>query len=604
MNKTIMIAITVAILIASGSAVVVNGGNSVNGNTSVKTVDSYSIAYNNSNGMIGHLSYDTSSSSSIVLASGIYVNGTTLSGMSGMGKLKNSFQIDQGRVAIYGNKYPASIGVMTGSSGKSNMSIHLNETAVRMDQNFKLQSSDSMEFGGMGLSTFSNMDFSSYMIQNANYSGVLVTDGRVSMETQGHVMHIRQYNNTLMAKITPLFAMFVTSGNIKNLIMEHQDHMGNKFSYNATTGNVMGRYVGFNFNTTANTFSNMSLRKDGTNATLFSTISASGNGSFGKGFNVPSFVMGKVQIYGSLFLYANDSYVSTIHDNPVAQSNFIIQNGTLTFRAPQGSNISMFSVHNSNVKMNTSLVTSNQQFQEKMEMGLNAKIGVGSKALRIVTPNLTEFLMVNGGNVSISSNGTIKISTNNMAMVNLVVPPGMHHLGKYQDKIMKAIESGKISTELSINGTSTQGNFTLSLNSTVRTNLTSVSPGHAVVTLNATPGHKKGTDIVIFLSNSFLQNSHNIYIKFDGKIITSTNISGILNDTSNISASYAVYSEQNGEIVIIHVPHFSNHTVDLSTTPYTANQSYLNSSLFIPVMGVVIAAIILVGALVYIRKRK
>lgn len=187
-------------------------------------------------------------------------------------------------------------------------------------------------------------------------------------------------------------------------------------------------------------------------------------------------------------------------------------------------------------------------------------------------------------------------------MINVVVPPGLHNLGKYEKRLDNALSSGKIAAELSINGNTNSQNFTMSFNSTVITNITSISSGHAIISVSALPGHKQGTNVVIFLSNTFLQNSHNVYIKFDGTVISSMSMNGLLNDTSSVSAAYSVYAESNGDLVIMHIPHFSNHTIEVSNTEFPSTTATV-SSLLIPVIGVVIAAAVIVGAVVFIRKR-
>lgn len=602
MNKITIAAIAVVFILASGSAISLASSGNINGAITTKTMDGYSVSYNSTSGFIKDVSYEYMTGGHVTLASGIYVNGTQIN--TNM-FLKNEISLDSGRVVIFGNNVPQSIGIMTGSTGHSNMDIHLNESARVLQSNFRLSSSSQFQFGGMGMKTYSGMQFRSYEIMNGNFSGVIVTDGKVSLtgSNSNTVMSIEQVNSTFMEKITPLFAVFVTSQNIQNLLQNHKNQLlSNKFAYNATTGKVVGKYVSFQFNNSTNTVSNMNLTSHSINSTLFSSVKISGNGTIGKGFNIPSFKIGSVDTYGSIFFYANDTYIMTVHDNPVAQSSYIVNNGTIIFSLPDHSNVSMLRMNGFDTRVNESMVLSGSSFQEKEMFGLNNRVSFGTEVLKINTPNVTEMMVVNGGNITVKNNSTITVKTGKYAMINVVVPPGLHNLGKYEKRLDNALSSGKIAAELSINGNTNSQNFTMSFNSTVITNITSISSGHAIISVSALPGHKQGTNVVIFLSNTFLQNSHNVYIKFDGTVISSMSMNGLLNDTSSVSAAYSVYAESNGDLVIMHIPHFSNHTIEVSNTEFPSTTATV-SSLLIPVIGVVIAAAVIVGAVVFIRKR-
>lgn len=602
MNKITIAAIAVVFIVASGSAISLASSGNINGAITTKTIDGYSVSYNSTSGFIKDVSYEYMTGGHVTLASGIYVNGTQIN--TNM-FLKNEISLDSGRVVIFGNNVPQSIGIMTGSTGHSNMDIHLNESARVLQSNFRLSSSSQFQFGGMGMKTYSGMQFRSYEIMNGNFSGVIVTDGKVSLtgSNSNTVMSIEQVNSTFMEKITPLFAVFVTSQNIQNLLQNHKNQLlSNKFAYNATTGKVVGKYVSFQFNNLTNTVSNMNLTSHSINSTLFSSVKISGNGTIGKGFNIPSFKIGSVDTYGSIFFYANDTYIMTVHDNPVAQSSYIVNNGTIIFSLPDHSNVSMLRMNGFDTRVNESMVLSGSSFQEKEMFGLNNRVSFGTEVLKINTPNVTEMMVVNGGNITVKNNSTITVKTGKYAMINVVVPPGLHNLGKYEKRLDNALSSGKIAAELSINGNTNSQNFTMSFNSTVITNITSISSGHAIISVSALPGHKQGTNVVIFLSNTFLQNSHNVYIKFDGTVISSMSMNGLLNDTSSVSAAYSVYAESNGDLVIMHIPHFSKHTIEVSNTEFPSTTATV-SSLLIPVIGVVIAAAVIVGAVVFIRKR-
>jgi hypothetical protein len=596
MNKLMFIAITVSVLFISGGtlATAASFNAPASSTLTTKDINNYSVSYMGNAGYIKNITYE----GKITLSNSIYINGTSLSS-SMQQHVVASF--DNGTVSLFGKSNPASIGIMTGTTTSSNITMHLTEKATKLSTDYQTNSSEDMGFGGLGLSAFTDMKVSTLAIENGNYTGFIITNGKVSM-VNNTLKVDNKYKSSISTNM-PLFVMIATSGNIMNSLHKYESHKNaEKVNYNSTSGAAVGKYVSFNFNQSTNEISHFNNTMDGKNVNLFTSIFLSGNGTIGTGFNVPSFVLGKVQTYGSLFLYANESYITTIHDNPVTQSSFVIDNGSATFVAPSNSNITVFGTNGQKLKFNVSEASSNSQFQEKVMFGLNAKLKTGTTAIRISNNNTTEILMVDNATVHVSGE-TIKINTTGMGIVTLAVPPGMSHAGAFSSKINKAIQKGKISAQISINGTSQSGNFTVSYNSTVNTHIKSVSSGNAVLQISATPGHTKGTDITVFLSNSFLHGSSTVYLKFDGHITAITNVNNILNVTSSVNATYAVYAETGGELMIIHVPHFSNHTMEISTTPFTSISSTPTNYL-IPIIGVVVVALILVGAAIYITRKK
>ena len=603
MNRITVAALAVVFILAGASAISFASSGNVSGALTTRNIDGYSVSYNSTTGYINNVSYQNEAEGHVVLASGISVNGTQVTSST---FLNNATSIDGGKVVLFGKSRPQSFGIMTGSSGSSNMSLHLSESAKMMQQQFNLSSSEQLSLGNMGMNSYANMKFSSFEIKNENFSGVLLTDGNASVKGEGSSTHmiINQYNTSLTESVRPLFAVFMTSENIQNLLENHKDQLENsRFTYNSTTGKASGKYVSFSFNNNTNTVTNMNLTDQRVNSSIFSSVKISGNGTIGKGMEIPSFKMGVVQIYGSLFFYANETYAMAIHDNPVAQSSYIVDNGSIVFTLPAGSNVSVLKMKGNDMQVNGSMVMSDSSFQDNSMFGLDSRMSFGTSVLKITTPNLTEMMNINGGNISVKNNSTITVKSKNYSMIRTVALPGLHNVGKYQKRIDEALSSGKISTELSISGKNNSQNFTMNFNSTVNTSITSSGSHHVTLSIGAKPGHTKGTDIAIFLSNSFLQNSHNISIKFDGSVVTSMNMSAFLNYSSSTSASYSVYKESNGDLVIFHVPHFSNHTIEISNTASQSSSPLSNSSYMIPALGIAAVALLSIGAVVYLRKR-
>ena len=606
MSKTIIAIIAVTVLLMSGGAFAFsNAGASASSSLSVKTVDNFTLSYNSTSGFVNNVSYQTSSGN-VQISNSIYINGSapaTSGMMSG-----SQFTFDNGKVLVFGNRMPKAVSLVTSGSltSAANMKVNLNEKAKKFDANFQVKSSSSSTLGGLDLNLMLGIKMNEYVIQNGNFSGFFITDGIVAVSNSGQTLTITQNtSNTVMAHM-PLVSIFVTSGNLKNMIdMYEKDKVAEKFSYNASTGNVTGRNVEFNFNTTTNTLTNLEVKRSGSMSELISSIDVTGNGNIGEGVNIPNFELGTVQTFGSLFLYANSSFIMSFHDNPVAQGTLVISNSTAKIVAPASSNVTFFATRNTDLQLNASMVSSNSDIQAKAVFGFDHKFTSGNAAVRIVTANnVTEYLLINGGNLNVTGN-TITLNTTSTAMIHFVSPPGLSNLGKYRVALQDAIAKGKIAAQMVINGSTDFGNFTLGFNSSVQSNVTQISHGKVTITFSATAGHHTGTDVIIFLSNQFLNGSTHVYMKFDGQIVSVTSINTILNVTSSTNASYAVYTESSGDVVVLHIPHFSNHTVEISTTPYTTSTPSNNNSdgLLITIGAIVVAAVVIIGVAYFVRKK-
>ncbi|MCL4346247.1 MAG: hypothetical protein M1496_07835 [Candidatus Thermoplasmatota archaeon] len=603
MSKTIIAIIAVTVLLMSGSAFAFsNAGTSASSSLSVKTVDGFTLSYSSTSGFVNNVSYATGSGN-VTVSNSIYVNGTA--SLSSMMK-GYQFSFDNGNVFVYGNEMPRAVSIVTSGSASSpaNMKVNLNEKATKVSAGFQVKASSDSNLGGLSFSTFVGVHMNEYVIENANFSGFFMTDGIVTISNSGQTLSIEQNTSTQMMSYMPLVSIFVTSGNLKNLINEYEkNRVSEKFTYSASTGNVTGRNVAFNFNTTTGTLTNLKIMRSGTMNELISSMNVSGNGKIGQGTNIPNFQLGAVQTFGSLFLYANSSFILNVHDNPVAQGTLVIDNATATIVAPSGSNLTYFATGNVNLKVNASMVSSNTDIQEKAVFGFDHSFSTGTAAVRIVTPsNQTEFLMIDGGTLKVTGN-TIKVNSTGAAMIHFVSPPGLSNLGKYRASIEDAISHGKIAAQMIINGSTEFGNFTVGFNSSVHSNVSQISHGKVTLTFSATAGHHTGTDVAIFLSKQFLNGSTQVYLKFDGSIVTVTSMSDILNVTSTTNASFAVYTENSGDLLILHIPHFSNHTVEISTTPFTSSPVTGNLNEYVTIGALIVAVVVIVGVAYFIRKK-
>ena len=320
--------------------------------------------------------------------------------------------------------------------------------------------------------------------------------------------------------------------------------------------------------------------------------------------------LNRVITVGSVFFYANESFIYVIHDTPSLQSAFALRNGTLNLTLASGLSASIFSTTSAKVSYNASAIADNEDTQNSILLGVGGHMNAQSQAVIISGKNFTGFLMV-PGNASITiSSSMISISTKDVAIIHFVSPPGLRNIGKLNSDIKYAIENGKISDQIVINATGTgpNSNLTIGFNGTVNAGVSSQSQGKATVSLSST--NHRGTTIAVFVTKQFLGTSNTVYLKFDGSGINITGTSSIFNITSTTNAYYAVINESTGIMILIHVPHFSNHTIEISSTPYTTSTSSptptnvpLNVEYFSIAAGVGIVAIV-GGAALVMRKKK
>ena len=57
----------------------------------------------------------------------------------------------------------------------------------------------------------------------------------------------------------------------------------------------------------------------------------------------PYLTQNQVLIFGSIFYYANSTYVYGMHNNPSVQMNLVLNNGTMEFTVPADMNVTAIS---------------------------------------------------------------------------------------------------------------------------------------------------------------------------------------------------------------------------------------------------------------------
>ena len=616
MNSKILLAITLSVLMMGSAAAMADSQPNSVGQPQYQ-LGHYS--FNATGGVVSNLSVNFEDQSSKIVNS-MLISGANKSSTGGlnpmMGEDMNLKYISN--ATIFSQEKMNTLAFISFVSGSVTPQMVLNFTEPVKNVTAKVSSG--MTFSGSfgsyvqtNLSTSTGVTWSLFKIENYKYNGFFFTNGKVHVNTTTN--ESLTTTGVGVASTSMVISGFISSGSLNNVMekyaLEHE-HEGNKFSYNNTTEAVTGKYVNFNFNSSSGIITNYEINSSKP-MTVFTEINASGNGTIGSYRNFPAFSLNHPVVYGSVFFYANNSYIYAIHNNPALQMGLLLDNGTMMFKVPTGLNVTSF-VHLSgseSEKMNSSTVSSNVSADQNETLGLNHEVEVGTTTFFIHNASMRGFLTVSGVGTNAKFNSTtneIVVNTTKTAQIHFVSPPGLRNINETDFRDMKyALEHGDLGAQLSIeslNGTA--ANYTTYYNGSIKMQLLSVSNGQVKIAVSSTSHH--GTNVAFYVNKTFLNaNSGKIYVSFDGNSITLTStLNGTLTVNSSTNAYYAVVNQPNGYLVVVHVPHFSNHTIVISGTPLSTTSPLklpvTLSPLELGIVGVAVVAVI-AGIVVVIRRR-
>jgi hypothetical protein len=308
-----------------------------------------------------------------------------------------------------------------------------------------------------------------------------------------------------------------------------------------------------------------------------------------------------------MFVYSNGSKLYSIHNNPTLQSSFLVYNGTMNFMLGKGLIATNFTTVGKDTNYNLSKMGSNLSYDANTTFEFDHEFGAGHNTVAISGNGFLGFLLVNNANVTIA-NGLLTISSplNSTAKVSFLAPPGLQDLNStIQNRLQYAMAHGRLAGQISINFVnSTISNLTMNLNASVNFSISSVNAGK--VSFNLASHDHQGTNVAVFISNSVLKNIGNgtVYVYLDGARVSLSSYNGVVNSTSDVSASYAVIQENSGVLVIVHIPHFSNHTLVISSTAIQPSGTLTPTDYGYIAIGGVAAVIAAIGAISILRRKR
>lgn len=399
----------------------------------------------------------------------------------------------------------------------------------------------------------------------------------------------------------PVFVGIVSTSALKNMFETERGNNGNPFLYNNTTGAVSGKYMSFNFNDKSGSFTNITSNL--VHGTVFTSMAASGNGTIGLNNPNPEFPTISPILAGNLFFYGNNTVVYQIHDNPSLATNILLSNGTLNLSVAKGINVSVYRPAPEDVR-NASITNSNYT-----SAGLGDQFEVEASSTIVLLHNSTfrASLFAHHATVSVNNTtGMISITTNGNAQISFVAPPGLQQISHPLAKAIEyAVEHGRLAA-LVVLGTpgSNNTNISVSYNSTMSINIQNVNTNSVTIKVSSTSSHE-GTNFGIFVPNGVISNNSKIVVTFDSKnTVTVSNISSVINATSTTQAAIYKVSVSGGTLIVVHVPHFSNHTIEISTAGTQTGLPGLPGNESVYVIGGAIVVVALIGVGLAMRRRK
>ncbi len=395
-----------------------------------------------------------------------------------------------------------------------------------------------------------------------------------------------------------------SSASLNSTINGHfraEHNYGAKLTYNSTSGLVSGKYLKTTFNN--GVFTNLTYNQ--TSTVLINKMYANGTSVFNIMHMHNLLINNTSYTLGNLFLYMNSTSFFALHNNPAMETGMSVHDGEIHIYLPSRAkiynttnntqvttkaNASFNSQINSNMFGDVSMATN-------LMLDFNNTINAGREMIMIDNNGTVAMLFVHGGNFTIYKN-EITVYSKGTAMVNMVVPPGLQKMPENKT-IVNNIMKGKIASEISlnlVNGTKT--NTTINYNSSIALKYTGSTKTTDTFDVNSSVNHS--TIISIFIGKNVTKDTGNAYVKFDGKVVSKVSFSTLVNETSTSKAYYSYVNTSSGMYVFVYVPHFSNHTIEVSDTQYPVtniNEYYI--------IGGVIAVIAIIGiAAVVIKKRK
>lgn len=592
-SRIAMVAI-VMILVVSAVSVVATADTG-DGGQGIK-LGNYSFTDNTTTSTIYNLSYQNDNGNS-VMASSIVTMGSSASLQIAQGSDSNSIILNNVTVTSTGSENFLLLSTMGNSIiSIPKMVFNLNGTISKVNltpsQQSYLQNHSAGILGNFALHQI-------YMIKAGTTSFYMFAN--FNSTVSGNTV---TYSGGALPGSRLIVAISSANGLKDQVEQELQHRTQVAFNYNNVTGQLKGKFVSLQYNTSTGTINNFVATP--LNTTVFTQISASGNGSIGNSISVPVFPTAQPIVVGSVFYYVNSTVVYQFHNNPSLLSNFFLSNGTMRLSVANGLNVSTYTPLKQDVSQEGVNSTANFSQFSNVDLGDQFDVQSSSTIVMLHNSTFTASLFVGGANVTINGN-TVVISTNRTAHVTFVSPPGLQGEPKdVKSTLQYAINHGRLAAVLVL-GAPGQGssNISVNYNGSMQISVQNVTANK--VLLKVSSKHHEGTNFAIFVPNNVIQNNSKITVKFDNQTITLTSgIGSVINATSTTQASFYFMKTNGGTLVVIHVPHFSTHSIEVVNSAISTGSPLTkipHNGVLYAALGIIAVIAVIAGVTLSRRKR-
>lgn len=588
--------VAIALILVLSAVSVVATADTGDGNQ-LPQLGNYSFSDNTTTSTVYNLTYQTDNSNAIV-ANSIVTMGSNSSLVLGSGSDSKSIALKNVTVTSAGSENVLLFSTTGNNILKSpTMIFNLNTNVSKVNLTSR-QASYLQNHSASALANFGAHAIYKLQVNSTTFFIFSNTDSALSGNTI-------TYHNSLAIAGNKLIVAISSANGLKDQVEKELHHKSETpFKYNNTTGQLQGRFVSLQYNTTSGTISNMMAHPS--NLTVFTQISASGNGSIGNGNAAPLLPNTQPIVVGSVFYYVNNTVVYQLHDNPSMVSNYFLSNGTLSFTVANGLNISTYNPPKEDVSHQNINSTANFSKFTNVDLGDQFDVQSSSTIVMIHNSSFAGSLFVHGANVSVNGSRVI-ITTNQTAHVAFVAPPGLQDIRKnVSNDLQYAIDHGRLAAVVVLGAPGqSSSNLSVNYNGSMQVSVQNVTSNK--VLLKVSSKHHEGTNFAIFVPNNVIQNNSKISVKFDNQTITLTSgMNSVINATSTTQASFYFMQTSGGTMVVIHVPHFSTHSIEIVNSAAisgTNPPSLPNGYVLYLALGIV-AAIAIIAGVALVRRKK
>ncbi len=407
-------------------------------------------------------------------------------------------------------------------------------------------------------------------IQNTIYR-ISVTDGYVyyfsnapSTLTNGAKTIV--FQNSSFIPGTSLTVGMTPSGTIKYSLDKQKTSYNlslDPLTYDSSTGDVTGTYLSLNFNSATGIISDYTNKY--TNTKVFDTIYAKGNGSIGGGFISPLFPGVNPLMIGSVFYYANNTAVYQVHNNIATVGNFYVDNGTVNFKVDSNLNISTFNP-SQNALGPKYMYGYNYSNFSNLNLGNQFMVQAAPTIIMISNSNFRGELFVHEGVVAVNGK-TISITSSSMSHITFVAQVWFLQAQlQVRNQLQYAIQHGMLGAMVSVGPNGPTGaNMTTFYNSSMQLMVQNVETNRIQIQLESRMQH--GTNFAVFIPNEVIKNNSQFTLRYDNQEMTMvSNMNSVLNSTNQNAATYYMVQVTGGTLVVVNVPHFTTHTLEINAT--------------------------------------